>query len=408
MRLVLFVAALLSVTLSAGSAAQSSVVRYTHGRWWTGSGFIAADRCVAETKFVHCPKTLQGQVVDLAGRYVIPPLADAHNHVPFNTERAIAGGVLYLLDPTNLATQVLPPEQRRPTPGKVDVVYSMGAITAPGGHPEKLYQDILGPRYFKGKKPSDFVGDAFHYVTTAADIGPVLDRLVAQHSEFVKVMVLHSEEFARRRDDPEFRGARGLDPELIPELVREAHRRGLRVGAHVETAADFRVIVAAGVDVAMHLPGYYGGTPIASYAITDADARAPGRSRIRVISTASLALQNPDKSGLPALQAMQRTNLRKLQRARVPLLIGTDQEADAAVGEAGYLVALGVLTPVQALNSLTRTTPAFIYPRRLIGRLATGYEASFLVLDRDPSRDLSVMPAAIVSRVKQGMNIAAP
>lgn len=406
MRLIIL-AALLAVTWSSGRAAQSPVVRYANGQWWTGDRFVLGDRCVAEGMFVRCPGTPPDRIVDLAGRYLIPPLADAHNHVPYDTQRAIAGGVFYLMNPTNLATQVTPPEQRRPAPGKVDVVYSMGAVTAPGGHPEKLYQDILGPQYFKGKKPADFVGDAFHYVTTAADIAPVLDRLVSQNAQFVKIVLVSSEEFARRRDDPAFRGDRGLDPALVPEITREAHRRGLRVAAHIETAADFRVIVAAGVDEAAHMPGYYPVGPYERYAITDADARTAARSGIRMVATAALSLNNSDATKRPAIEAVQGAILRKLKRAGVPILIGTDRRPDTGASEASYLVKLGVLTPVEALNTLTRETPSYIFPGRRIGRLKTGYEASFVVVDRNPSRDIGVLPAAITMRVKQGIEMVA-
>jgi imidazolonepropionase-like amidohydrolase len=50
------------------------------------------------------------------------------------------------------------------------------------------------------------------------------------------------------------------------------------------------------------------------------------------------------------------------------------------------------------------TTPRAIFPGRKIGRLADGYEASFLVLDGDPLADWS-RAHKIVSRVKQGHSI---
>src|SRR5581483_12479235 len=114
-------------------------------------------------------------------------------------------------------------------PGKVDAVLSMGAITAPGGHPEALYVDVLRQRVYPQLKPEDFLGDAFHYVTKPGDIDPVLDRLVAQHAQFVKLMVIFSEEYAKRKDDPAYRGYKGVDPALVPAIARAAHRRGLRL-----------------------------------------------------------------------------------------------------------------------------------------------------------------------------------
>jgi hypothetical protein len=40
-----------------------------------------------------------------------------------------------------------------------------------------------------------------------------------------------SEGFARRRDDPAFFGAKGLDPAVVPSIVARAHRDNLRVFA---------------------------------------------------------------------------------------------------------------------------------------------------------------------------------
>jgi imidazolonepropionase-like amidohydrolase len=47
------------------------------------------------------------------------------------------------------------------------------------------------------------------------------------------------------------------------------------------------------------------------------------------------------------------------------------------------------------------TTPRSIYPGRKIGRLAEGYEASFLTLARNPLEDLGAVDSIAV-RVKQG------
>jgi imidazolonepropionase-like amidohydrolase len=393
-------------------AAPVPVTAYVDGRWWTRHGFEAGDRYVQGEVFVPAPKAAPARRVDLGGGYVVPPFADAHNHMAGRTaqvsDQAIAAGIFYLMNPTSLASLAPGLRQTLAGPGKVEAVLSMGAVTAPGGHPEGLYQDVLRKYVYPDIRPEDFVGDAFHYVATPADIDPVLDRLVAQKAQFVKIILMFSEDFARRRDDPAFREHKGLDPALVPLIVRAAHKRGLRVAAHIETAADFRVVVAAGVDEAAHMPGYYGGVgPIAQYEITDADARAAARAHIAVVATASYALNNDDKGQAPGVRAMQKANLMKLKRAGVPILIGTDGPPDGAIGEARYLIDLGVFTPKEALISLSQTTPRYIYPGRRIGALTPGEEASFVVLKADPTADFGAVKT-IVRRVKQGFDIPAP
>jgi imidazolonepropionase-like amidohydrolase len=397
--------------LLTGATAPIPVTCYIHAHWWSGERFASGLRCASGGRFVPRPAR-PARIVDLGGSWIVPPFADAHNHMAAATsevsDKAIAAGIFYLMNPTLLASAAPGIRRTLAAPGRIDVALSMGAITAHGGHPEGLYQDVLRKFVYPNIKPEDFVGDAFHYVDKASDIEPVLDRLVAQHADFVKIILMFSEEFEKRKDDPAYREKKGLDPRLVRPLVQAAHRRGLRVAAHIETAADFRTIVAAGVDEAAHMPGYYGGDgPIQAYEINAADARAAARSGIKVVTTASYALHLADHQRLAAVRAVQRANLLKLKRAGVPILIGTDGVPDAAVGEARYLIELGVFTPKEALNALSRTTPAFIFPKRRLGRLESGYEASFIGLGADPTSDPAAL-AHVTVRVKQGTEITLP
>jgi imidazolonepropionase-like amidohydrolase len=396
------------ICTQAGIANDAPVVAYENGKWWNGNLFESGTRYVENGVFAKKPVGLPNRTIDLRGAFVVPPFADAHNHMAGSPSEvnsaAEAAGVLYLMNPNVLASSAAAIRAELSAPSHVDAVLAMGGITAPGGHPEKLYVDILGKYVYPNMKPSDFVGDAFHYVTQASDIDPVLDRLVAQHAQFVKIFLLFSEEFYLRKNDPAYRGMRGLDPKLVPAIVRAAHKRRLRVAAHIETAADFRVIVAAGVDEAAHMPGYFAQSgPISAYEITDTDARTAAKAQIVVVATASYAMHG-DNSRLPMVQAMQRANLQKLQAAGVPLLIGTDGKADAAISEARYLVDLGVFTPKRALQSLAFDTPRYILPSRNVGAFKLGYEASFIALSGDPTVDFNAI-THIGLRVKRGIEL---
>jgi imidazolonepropionase-like amidohydrolase len=257
--------------------------------------------------------------------------------------------------------------------------------------------------------PEQMVGDAFHYVVKPSDIDPVLDRLVSQHADFVKIMVLYSEEFEKRKDDPAYRGDKGLDPKLVPAIVAGAHKRGLKVAAHIETAADFRTIVAAGVDEAAHMPGYVAlEDPVEKYRITDADALNAAKAHIVVVATASYGAYTRDaESRLPSVQDMQAANLKKLIRAGVPVLIGTDGKVDAAITECEYLVKLGVFDPATVLRVLSVDTPRYIFPKRKIGELAPTFEASFVAFKADPSSDVANW-RSIDGYAKQGVLLKAP
>lgn len=71
------------------------------------------------------------------------------------------------------------------------------------------------------------------------------------------------------------------------------------------------------------------------------------------------------------------------------------------MSEIDGLQATGAFAHLELLRMLTQTTLQVIFPKRRIGRLAEGYEASFLVLGADPLHDLSALKTIQV-RIKNG------
>ncbi len=66
-----------------------------------------------------------------------------------------------------------------------------------------------------------------------------------------------------------------------------------------------------------------------------------------------------------------------------------------------HVSGLGVFSNFELLKMWCERTPTAIFPTRRIGRLEEGYEASFLVLGRDPLKDLTAVKD-IRMRVKKG------
>jgi imidazolonepropionase-like amidohydrolase len=62
---------------------------------------------------------------------------------------------------------------------------------------------------------------------------------------------------------------------------------------------------------------------------------------------------------------------------------------------------LGIWSDDELLRLWFTDTPRSIFPRRKVGRLADGYEASFLVLNQNPFEKLEAIDD-IRLRVKQG------
>jgi imidazolonepropionase-like amidohydrolase len=247
-----------------------------------------------------------------------------------------------------------------------------------------------------------------------AQVDSVWPLHIKREPDFVKVFLLFSEEYAKRLHDSVYFGRRGLDPTLVPYITAKAHRSGLRVTAHVETAADFRVAVDAGVDEIGHVPGFRpdGNTmsaflPLDRYRLTPQDAAQAARRGVVVVTTVSEALEllgdpatiSPESAA--PIKQMLLSNLVLLRDAGVKIALGSDRFRLNVVREVDALAAAGVFDNLSLLRMWSVTTPQTIFPARRIGSLADGSEASLLVLSGDPIADIG-NTKRIVLRMKQG------
>ncbi|MDJ0877600.1 MAG: amidohydrolase family protein [Halieaceae bacterium] len=385
--------------LVAVEAAATGVVAYENGRIWTGSKFVEGSIFVAGGIIVDAPPPARiERRVDLAGAFVTPPFAEPHHHVTSPSAEAsavfTARGEFYVLNATSIVEPFQDSEAFFARPDTYDVLCAMGGLTLPGGHPERLYVEVLTQYAYPGWTRERFLGNAFHYADSLPATEAALDLLEAQGAGIIKTYLLHSEEFAARRDDPAYYGSKGLDPELFADIVRAIHKRNLRVITHVETEYDARVAARAGVDLLAHLPGYNPLTSVSELApliLSDETVAALVGAGTAVISTYGLAAAgyarlDPGDEALQAVRpqhyALQRANIQKLYSAGVTVLLGTDGFTGVAQ-EAAHHVEIGAMTPTQALQAMT-IGGRFIFPERELGCLHPGCEASFITFDEDP------------------------
>jgi hypothetical protein len=389
-------------------APTSSAVEYRGGRWFDGTRFATRTMYVVDGTFRERRPARVEAVVDLAGGFVVPPFADAHQHLVDpridNTIRAyLRDGIYYVRDQSNapIGRQAFHASLNRPT--TFDYVSANQGWTSPGGHPVEVVLRAGPPESPMGRMVRErMTPDFVMQVDTPADVERLWPIFLAgdPRPDLVKVFLFRSEQHARLRADPRFEGNRGIDPALVPAIVRLAHQAGLPVSAHVFTAADFRNAVAAGVDWIAHLPG--GRGTAAQFLLTEADARLARRRRVTVATTVT---QHGDRALTDQLIRDQYAhNIRLLRRHEVPLLLGSDRFGETAVVEAEALARSGLFSNLELLRMWSVTTPRAIFPSRRIGRLRDGYEASFLVLGGDPLADFA-NTRRIVRRVKQGVPI---
>ena len=287
----------------------------------------------------------------------------------------------------------------------VDVLFAEPVFPASDGHPLGIAL-AMSREAGQVTSPEDIRDRLYLAVDTMADLDERWPRILASRTSVVKLILVNSEDHGANRTRPELFGFNGLDPALVPEIVARAHAAGMRVAAHVDTAADFATAVSGGVDIIAHLPGYRftRDKQARDYRIADAVIADAARRRITVVTTAVAARHNMERRPDIA-QAMRETqidNLRRLLAGGVRLAIGSDLVGEGSVlDEIAWIDGLGVMPREQLLRIATMETPRLIFPGRAIGGFREGAEANLIVLDGDPLADLSAT-RRVRMRVKQG------
>ena len=281
--------------------------------------------------------------VSTASSWLWAPIVDSHVHLAFwpVADQLAAAGVEGVVD-------LAAPERALGAASPIHVISSGPMITHDGGYP----LDAWGADGFG-------IGcrDAACATATVA-------RLKAHRASLVKIA----------GDDD------GLDPALYGPVVAAAHARGMKVAIHALTDASAARAAQAGVDILAH-------TPVEALRPSTI---AAWRGRA-VIST--LAAFGGSATAV--------ANLRALRTAGALVLYGTDlgnlRVAGPSAEEVRLLAEAGL--DDAAIVAAMTTAPA-AYWGLPFGMIASGREATFLVLDRDPRRDVQALfaPTAIYVR----------
>lgn len=406
----------------AQSASSTPVVALTNGRWFNGTAFeprvamYSVDGRLTLTRPARVDQT-----IDLTGTWVVPPFGEAHNHNLSNgtteaedrvaVRRYLDEGVLYVksqgnLPPSEELKRRLPINQ----PGAVEVAFSHGSLTATRGHPTVLVNAVLAAGGFPGHTPESLADLRYFTIDSAADLERKWPALLAYRPDFIKAILVFSEEYDGAAGPlataPAVVGRtvrRGLNPRLLGAVVARAHADRLRVSTHVSTATDFRHSVEAGVDEIAHLPPRRASAVDEDTTLSSEVARLAARRGITVVTTLALP-DSGDATTRAVLRRRQQANLRLLLESGVAVAIGSDEPSDSSLREALYVHGLGVVDTARLLRMWTETTAQTIFPNRRIGRLTEGYEASLLALEGDPIADFQNV-RRIRLRVKQGVLI---
>ena len=396
------------LNLSAAPGGMADGTNWVNGLWFDGEQFVARTMYSSNGRFA-AELSPEADTVDLNGGFVVPPFGEAHNHDLASDHEAeetirnyLRDGVFYAK--MQSAFSIDYPAEAVNRPDSVDVVWAFAPVTGPGGHPIRIRELFFERGYYEGvfETKETIAGIGYTEVRDADELAAKWPGLLAQNPDFIKFMLSYSEEYELRRDDPEFFGYKGLDPALAPLLVELAHGAGLRVSAHISTAADFHTAVAAGVDEVAHMPG-----TAEPEVIRAQDAMLAAEQGTVVITTLSLTTKIAED--YPAwyqhVMEQHKANLVRLKEAGVTIAIGSDLPyRDTSLGEATLIASLGVFSNAELLNLWAVNAPKTIFPERRIACFEAGCDASFLVLDKDPLDDFGAVKS-IRLRVKQGREL---
>lgn len=352
-------------------------------------------------------RTPSDQVINGAGKTLLPGLIDAHTHSSLDALRlALQFGVTTELEMGGVLTA----SKRADIETNDDVadVRSSGfGLTPPGGHPF----EIIPEGAFPGEGEPGFGEIVMPLSTTPEEAVSFIPELTASGSDYIKFLI----EDGSAANAP---GLPMLDQATLNAGVAEAKRLGMMTMAHTLTVGATRMALEAGINGLAHLFVDEAPTPeiidlIASagvfvvpcvvlnssiIGVTGAefatDPRVSSKLAPHWLATLQSSFNHYPAGSVDDVLA----TVRALHDAGVPILVGTDASApDPSLGglahgasvhhELQMLVRAG-LSPVEALAAAT-SVPARHFGLTDRGRIAEGLRADLLLVDGDPTSAIS-------------------
>ena len=326
------------------------------------------------------------EVIDGAGRSLLPGLIDAHAHVfdGGQLEQSLVFGVTTVLD---MFTMPAAMKQLRAgdVPQRAELRSAGILATAAGGHGTQFGFSI--PTLARPDEAPAFV-----------------DARVAEGSDYIKIVYDSFKAYGTRRPT--------LSRETVAALVAAAHARGKLAVVHVGDHDAAVEAINAGADGLVHL--FRDRAPDDGFGALAASRKAfvtPTLAVTRRLYGEDSAIA-ADEALVAYLLPAARDNLRgrfplrakgaadaapraiaQLRDAGVPILCGTDAPNPGTThgatmhDELALLVRAG-LTPVAALTGATAAA-ARVFRLDDRGRLAPGLRADLLLVDGDPTADIT-------------------
>jgi imidazolonepropionase-like amidohydrolase len=403
----MLVASLVPAVIAASAqTAQSGVQAFVGARVLDGMGTPAIENAVllvrdGRIEALGPPNVVRvpagARTINVAGKFIIPGLISGHAHVS-----DVHGIRPRAYTEENTLRQL-----------RVFARYGVTTVWSLGGEQEPAFRARDAQNTPALDRARIYLSGDVIVGKTPEDARRMVGDVAARKPDVIKIRV-----------DDNLGAAVKMPPEVYRAVIDEAHRRGLRVVAHVYYLDDAKDLVRAGADVIGHsvrdkeiddelislmkargvaycptltreLSTFVYETTPAFFADpfflreADRDVVAQLQERPRQEAMAKSRTAQAYKAALP----VARRNLKKAADAGVLIVMGTDAgpfperfQGYFEHVEMEMMVESG-LTPAQVLRASTADAARAMRVDG-VGTLAKGAWADFVVLDRDPLQDI--------------------
>jgi imidazolonepropionase-like amidohydrolase len=355
----------------------------------------------------------RGTMIDAAGKFIMPGLIDGHVHLSM-----YQGASTGITSPTSAEFCTL-----RAAENLLPILRAgVTSVSVPGG---KWFVDVTlrdavnasmlpGPRIFCAGRALTAPGGIFDNRAAtddddlSEDATGVLCRTVA---DFVAETRRQCE---RGVDMIKIADSRWGDEQTLPHavivaVVDEAHKRGAKVAIHSRGSGSTRDAALAGVDWIFH-------ADLATDGDLDAVAAAgipimPAFAQGEIWAERGIGLAPATRERLKSQLAINVKTIAEAKARGIGLLLGTDSGNAQVMTpgkwhgyEAAFFVKHLGYTPLEVIKLQTRENAVAMGLEGRLGTIEPGMIADILILDADPSEDVTVLgdPMHVRAIIKNG------